>query len=223
MMTYFTQEFIDFLRALSRNNKREWFHAHKKEYEEHVKGPFADFVAEIIDRVSLLDPEVEIEPKDAIFRIARDTRFSKDKTPYKTHMAAVITREGRRNIQYPALYFHFSSDGVWVGGGVYKPEKETILRIRQAIKRDGARLERATRGKAFKELFGELRGEKNVRLPKEFAEEVERYPFIANKQFYYNAEYDDPRIVLRKDLPGFIMRHYRAGAKVNDFLRAAIG
>ena len=61
-MTYFTKEFIDYFRRLSRNNKREWFHAHKTEYEQHVKSPFNDFVAEIIDRMSLLDPEIDIQP-----------------------------------------------------------------------------------------------------------------------------------------------------------------
>jgi uncharacterized protein (TIGR02453 family) len=221
-MPFFTEEFIDYLKGLSRNNNREWFHAHKKEYEQHVKKPFNDFVAEIIDRVSVLDPEVEIEPNDAVFRIARDIRFSKDKTPYKTHMAAVITPEGRRNRQYPGLYFHFSPGGVWIGGGMYQPDKEDVLKVRRAMVRDGKTLVRALKGKQFRELFGELRGEENVRLPKEFAAEVERYPYIAKKQFYYFAEYDDPRLVLRKDLAGFVMRHYRAGRKVNDFLRGAI-
>ena len=222
-MAYFTQEFIDYFKRLSRSNEREWFHAHKKEFERYVKGPFNDFVGEIIDRVSVQDSEVEIEPKDAVFRIARDVRFSKDKTPYKTHMAAVITREGRGNVQYPGLYFYFSAKGLGIGGGVYKLDKDHIRKIRRAIAKDGRTLDRATKGKAFRDLFGELRGEKNVRLPKEFAGEVERFPLIANKQFYYLAEYDDPKILLGKDLADFVMRHYRAGKKVNDFLKAAVG
>jgi uncharacterized protein (TIGR02453 family) len=222
-MAYFTQEFNDYFKQLSRNNERDWFRAHKKEYEKYVKGPFNDFVGEIIDRVSLQDPEVDIEPKDAVFRIARDIRFSKDKTPYKTHVAAVVTREGRRNVQYPGLYFYFGAKGLGIGGGVYKLDKDHILKIRRAIVEDGKTLERATKGKAFTELFGELRGEKNVRLPKEFAGEVERYPVIANKQFFYLAEYDDPKILLRNDLAALVMRHYRAGRKVNDFLKSAVG
>jgi len=222
-MAYFTQEFIDYFKQLSRNNTRDWFHAHKKECEQRVKQPFSNFVGEIIDRVSLQDPEVEIEPKDAIFRIARDIRFSKDKTPYKTHVAAVITREGRRNVQYPGLYFYFSAKGLGIGGGVYKLDKDHINKIRRSIAKDGKSLERATKGKAFTNLFGELRGEKNVRLPKEFAEEVDRYPLIANKQYYYLAEYDDPDILLQNDLAGFVMRHYRAGRKINDFLKTAVG
>jgi uncharacterized protein (TIGR02453 family) len=222
-MSYFTEQFIEYLEGLARNNNRDWYHAHKREYEDHVKRPFNDFVADIIDRVSLIDSSVEIRPKDAVFRIARDIRFAKDKTPYKTHVAAVISREGRRDTQYPALYFHFGADGVGIGGGLYQPNRENILKIRRAIKRDGAALVRALNGKRFKELYGGLLGEKNVRLPKQFASQAERYPFIANKQFYYFAEYDDPRLVLRQDLPNLVMRHYKAGQKVNEFLARAVG
>ena len=75
----------------------------------------------------------------------------------------------------------------------------------------------------FKELYGDLLGERNVRLPREFATEAERYPFIANKQFFYFAEFDDPRMVLRRDLADLVMRHYKAGQKVNEFLAAAVG
>ena len=222
-MACFTDQFVDYLKGLARNNNREWYHAHKREYETHVKRPFNDFVAEIIDRVSLIDSVIDVLPKDAIFRIARDTRFSKDKTPYKTHMAAVISREGRRDTQYPALYFQFGADGVGIGGGIYQPDRENLVKIRRAIKRDGSSLVRALNGKRFKELYGDLLGERNVRLPKEFAAEVERYPFIANKQFFYFAEYDDPRMVLRGDLADLVMRHYKAGQKVNEFLAGAVG
>jgi uncharacterized protein (TIGR02453 family) len=222
-MAWFTKEYIDYFTKLSRNNKREWFHAHKKDYERQVKGPFTDLVAEMLDRISVLDPNIDIEPKQAMFRIARDIRFSKDKTPYKTHMAAVISPEGRKELQYPGLYLSFGLDGIMIAGGLYKPDKDDVVKVRRAIKKDGASLDRALRGKAFKDLFGELQGEKNKRLPKEFADDVERYPLIANKQFYYHANYADTKLLLRDDLPAFVLKHYRAGQKVNDFLKAAIG
>ena len=221
-MAYFTKEFIDFLKRLSRNNTREWFHAHKQEYERHVKVPFNDFVDEMIHRVSTDDPEIAIEPKDAIFRIARDIRFSKDKTPYKSHVAAVINRGGKKVDRYPGLYFSFNAQGVWTGGGMYRPDRDDLIKIRRAIKRDGTTLARALQGKQFKELFSELHGEKNKRLPKEFAAVAERFPYVANKQFYYFAEYNDPQVILKRDLADFIMRHYRAGKKVNEFLKAAV-
>lgn len=221
-MAYFSTEFIDFFERLARNNARDWFHAHKRDYERYVKELFNAFVAEMIDRISLIDPSIAIEPKDATFRIARDIRFSPDKTPYKTHVAAVISRAGRKDMRYPGLFFRFDAKGIGIGGGSYQPDKETLLKIRRAILRDGATLKRALARKAFRELFGQLQGEKNKRLPKEFAAAADRLPLIANKQFYYFVEYDDPQLLLRDDLAAFLLRHYRAGKKVNEFLESAV-
>ena len=105
---------------------------------------------------------------------------------------------------------------------MYNPDKQSLLRIRQAIRRDGRTLARRLRRKRFQELFGELHGERNKRLPKEFAEVVERFPFIANKQFYYYAEYKDPLLLLQDALADFVMQHYRAGKPVNEFLSSAV-
>ena len=221
-MAYFTTEFIDYLANLSRNNTREWFHANKKTHEQHVKEPFSEFVGEMIHRVSAVDPTVAIEPKDAIFRIARDIRFAKDKTPYKTWAAAVISRGGRRDNKHPAFYFMFDHQGVTIGGGMYKPDKDDIYKIRQAIQENGQQFARLLKGKKFVEVFGELQGERNKRLPKEFAIDAEQYAVIANKQFYYYAEYDDQELLLRDDLAQFLMHHYRTGARVNQFLQEAV-
>lgn len=222
-MSYFSQDFVDFFATLSRRNKREWFHANKKRYQQAVKEPFAEFVGEIIHRVASLDPVIAIEPKEAIFRIARDTRFTKDKTPYKTFAAAVISPGGRRDLQYPGLYFQFGATGVLIAGGLYQLERDRVLAVRRAIACDGARLDRALRGRRFRKYFGELQGERLKRLPKEFVPAAEQFPYIANKQFYYYAEYDDPTLVLRKDLATFVMGHYGAGGEVNAFLKRALG
>jgi hypothetical protein len=88
--------------------------------------------------------------------------------------------------------------------------------------RDGGALARAIQAAQFRDLFAELRGEQNKRLPKEFAEVAERYAFIVNKEFYYYATYEDTSLLLQSDLDRFLMRHYRAGQKVNEFLRAAV-
>ena len=220
-MAYFDQEFIRFFKGLSRNNTREWFHARKKTYEEHVKEPFADFVEEMIHRVSAIDPDVQIEPRDAIFRIARDIRFSKDKTPYKTFASAAVAPGGRKRTA-PGLYFRFGASGVGIAGGVYNPDKEELIKIRRALVRDGSTFSRLLKAKRFRDTYGDLLGEKNKRLPREFADAAERYPFIANKQFYFYAEYEDAKIVLRRDLAAFVERHYRAALTVTQFLKAAL-
>jgi uncharacterized protein (TIGR02453 family) len=221
-MAHFSQAYLDFFKGLSRNNKREWYHAHKADYERYVKQPFQDFVEELIHRIAALDPEVSPEPKDAIFRIARDTRFSKNKTPYKVFMAARIAPGGRRLMSRPGFFFKMGADGVGIGGGMHAPDREEVALIRTALAKGGKRFDRLLQGKAFREIYGELQGERNKRLPKEFAAAAERYPYIANKQFYYMAEYDDPRLVLRDDLAAFVMRHYKAGRKVSEFLGTAV-
>lgn len=221
-MTYFDADFLKFLRGLSRNNRREWYHDHKKQYEAKVKRPFHEFVEEIIHRVGALDPSVRIEPKDAIFRLARDIRFSKDKTPYKTFVSAVISPGGRKDNRNPAFYFQFGATSAGIAGGLYRPDRDTVYCVRRKIQSDGKRLSRILGSKTFRELFGELQGDKNKIVPKEFKESLAAYPLIANKQFFYWAEYDDPEIVLRPDLADFVMRHYRAGRKVNDFLKQAL-
>ena len=114
-MTYFTKEFNSFFADLAKNNKTEWFHANKKRYEEFVKVPFEEFVAEMISRMQKEDPEINILPKEAIFRINRDLRFSKDKKPYKEWVSAVISKFGKKDKSYPGIYFHIGTKGLMLG------------------------------------------------------------------------------------------------------------
>ncbi|MDH3497529.1 MAG: DUF2461 domain-containing protein, partial [Gemmatimonadota bacterium] len=157
----------------------------------------------------------------AIFRLARDTRFSKDKTPYKTVASAVIGPGGRKS-PLPSFYFQFGADGLGVAGGVYQPDRDALLRIRRAIRDDGATLDRLLRNRAFARVYGALQGERNVRLQPEFTAAAGDFPLLFNKQFYYWREYEDPDLLLRRDLGEFLMRHYRAGRAVNAWLTRAM-
>ena len=105
---------------------------------------------------------------------------------------------------------------------MYRPDKDDVFKIRQAIQRDQVRFRKLINAKKFKDLFGTIRGEANKRLPKEFQDAAERVPLIANKQFYYWAEYKDPKLVLREDLVDFVMEHFRTGRPINQFLREAV-
>ncbi|MCH7541341.1 DUF2461 domain-containing protein [Patescibacteria group bacterium] len=221
-MAYFTKEFNDFFKELSQNNNTTWFHKNKKRYEEHVKEPFEDFVAEVISRMQKEDPDIKILPKDAIFRINRDVRFSKDKKPYKEHMAAVVTRDGKKGKDYPGIFFHIGKDGIHVGGGLHRIEAEDIEKARRAISKNMKEFSSLVDDKVFKKKFGGLKGDKNKVVPAEFKNDVEKQPYIANKEFYFMAEYKDPKTVLRDDLADFIMDHYKAGSKLTKFLKDAI-
>ncbi|MEL6943413.1 MAG: DUF2461 domain-containing protein, partial [Bacteroidota bacterium] len=103
-MKHFTPDFLNFFKDLRANNEREWFHANKKRYEQSVKIPFQAFIADVIEHASIFDPNILITPKDAIFRIYKDTRFSKDKTPYKLHASAVVSRGGRKDLTSIGIY-----------------------------------------------------------------------------------------------------------------------
>ncbi len=213
---------LDYLTGLEQNNTREWFHAHHDRYERDVRAPFAELVAEVIYRLRELDREIAMEPREAIFRIARDVRFSRDKAPYKPWLAAAIAPGGRRTGRAPGFYFSVRWDGVHVGGGLYEPDRDVVPRIRRAIAADGERLARALRGKAYRELFGgELLGERNKRLPAELAAAATKYPWVANRQWYYYAEYDDPAHITRPDLADWLLAHFRAALPLHEFLKEA--
>jgi len=216
-MTYFTQEFLDFFQELAHNNHRDWFHSHKSRYERHVKKPFHTFVADLIDRIHEDDPRITLEPKHAIFRINRDIRFSKDKTPYKTNVSAVISPQGRKDFTYPGFYIDFSHQKLYIGGGAYSVQKDQLERIRFAIATQSEAFQALLDQVEFKEKYGELKGEKNKRLPKELKEVAEKQPLIFNKQFYYMAELDSHH-VLDHNLMDLVMEYYYAAKPMKDFL-----
>jgi uncharacterized protein (TIGR02453 family) len=221
-MSYFTQEFNDFFEQLVLNNQREWFHSHKTDFEKHVKKPFENLVGEIIASIREDDPEMQIEPKEAIFRIHKDVRFSKDKSPYKTHVSAAINQGGRKDMQNPGIYFQLGAEGVMIAGGIYMPNKEAITHIRRMIQVNMDEFQQILEAEDFKSLYGTLRGEQNKIIPKEFKEDVINQPLLANKQFYYMVEYKDVHEILRPDLPDWLMKHYFAGKKMNLFLKEAL-
>lgn len=221
-MSYFSQDFVDFFNELSKNNNTAWFHKNKKRYEENVKGPFEDFVAEIISRMQKEDPQIQIMPREAIFRLNRDLRFSRDKRPYKEHMAAVVTRGGKKGKDYPGIFFHIGKKGIFVGGGLHKIDTADIIKVRTAISRNMKEFSHLVEDKKFEKKFGTLKGDKNKVLPPEFKKDLESQPLIANKNFYFIAEYKDSKTITRSDLAGFIMDHYKVGKKLSKFLANAV-
>ena len=132
-MSYFSPDFIQFFKDLRSNNEREWFHANKKRFETTVKKPFESFISDVIELLSVHDKHILITPKEAIFRIYRDTRFSKDKTPYKTHMSAVVSRGGRKDLTSPGVYLECNDEHFRIYSGVYMPNSKQLQRIREAI------------------------------------------------------------------------------------------
>ena len=117
----FPAETLRFLRALKRNNRREWFNAHRDDYESYVRQPMTAIVERLAVDLRAFAPELVASPKVSIYRIYRDTRFSENKTPYKTHVAASFPTRGLAKHEGAGVYFHVSPDEVWIGGGMYIP------------------------------------------------------------------------------------------------------
>jgi uncharacterized protein (TIGR02453 family) len=217
-----TSDFLQFLYDLSQNNNREWFAENKKRFEKTAKKPFEDFVAALISRIKKFESDFQTTPKDSIFRIHRDTRFSSDKTPYKTHMSAVFTSQGRKTMQEPGYYFQISFGSLSLGGGAYFLEKENLLKVRQAIINAPEAFQKLTQAPDFTAKFGELKGEKNKILAPEFKALANAIPALYNKQFYYMTEID-PEIVLQPDAVEAVAGYFEAGKPLNDFFRKALG
>ncbi len=220
-MAWFSPDFNKFFIELAPNNNKEWFDANRKRYESVVKEPFEAFVAEVIKRVAKVDPKVAILPREAIFRINRDVRFSKDKAPYKSRMSAVVAAGGRKDHSSGGIYFEIGPENVAFYGGQYMPDKDQLQRIREHIAANLAQFKKLRTAKAFVEHFGEIQGEKNKIVPKEFKEAAAMEPLIANKQFYFMAELP-PKNVTSPKLVDLLMEHYKAMKPMNDFLAAAL-
>lgn len=220
-MIYFQQAFHDFFLELCANNHRDWFQANKSRYEQFVKKPFEKFVAAVIAEVQKEDPTVLISPSQAIFRINRDVRFSQDKSPYKLHTSAHIVPGSRKNMNAPGMYFEFTLEHIGIYGGLYMPDKVQLENIRQAIAADPKAIDVLIAEPSFKTIYGEIKGEQNVRLPKPLQEVRSQQPLVANKQFYFVSQLP-PETILKENLLEILMEHYRAGQPVNRYLQKAI-
>jgi uncharacterized protein (TIGR02453 family) len=206
-MSHFTEEYHKFFTGLKKNNKKEWFDKNRKIYEGQVKEPFRGFVEEMIVRIYADNPDVLINAPEAIFRINRDIRFSKDKTPYKTHMSAFISPGGKKAKEDPGIYFQLGVDGIRIYSGLHSLDKEKLEKIRWSIAHNLDEFASIINNKNFKSKFDRILGDKHKRIPPEFKEAAEKQPLIANKDFYVMANLDKSYITHSK-LPDILMEYY---------------
>jgi uncharacterized protein (TIGR02453 family) len=220
-MAYFSSIALRFLADLAAHNDRDWFTANRKTYERELRDPFKVFVSDLIAACAEREPAfAELEPKHCTFRINRDTRFSKDKRPYKTHVSAGIAPGGKKSGD-PGLYVHFDAEKLMIGGGAYWVEKDDLYVLREHIAAQPAHFHSLLEAPDFKSKYGALLGERNVRIPKEFQAAAEQCPYILNKQFYYMAELPVKQVTSEK-LLDTVMAHFDAASEVRRFLRAGL-
>ncbi|PHN07666.1 DUF2461 domain-containing protein [Flavilitoribacter nigricans] len=220
-MAIFTPDFVQFFKELSRNNQRDWFQSNKKRYQQSVKVPFETLVSQLIVSIQEHDPELHLQPKDAILRINRDIRFAADKTPYNTFVTAFISHGGRKDKSIPGFFIRLSPEMVGVMVGCYGPDKHQLENIRTAILEAPDTWAGIVEAPVFREHFQDIRGEQHKRLSSPFKEQLEQYPVLANKQFYALAELS-PELLTRDDLTEHLMTYWHAARPLNEFLLKAI-
>ena len=178
----FTPKTLSFLRSLKRNNKREWFHARREQYDAHCKAPMLAVVEQLAIDLPAFAPELITDPKVSMFRPFRDTRFSEDKTPLKTHVAATFPHRALGRMNGATFYFEVGPDYVWIGGGVYRPDTSQLQLLREHIAQNYRELDAIVKTPNFKKVGG-LQGDKLTRVPRGFDKTHPAAPYLMHKNF----------------------------------------
>jgi uncharacterized protein (TIGR02453 family) len=185
----FSARTLTFLRALKRNNRREWFNAHRDDYEAYVRQPMTAIVERLADDFRAFAPDLVASPKASIYRIYRDTRFSENKAPYKTHAAAVFPPRGLPKHEGAGVYFHISPEGVWIGGGMYAPQTPQLHAVREHIATHLEQLRAIVESPGFRRHIGKLEGEKLQRVPRGFPKDHGAAEYLKFRQFLAGVEF----------------------------------
>jgi uncharacterized protein (TIGR02453 family) len=188
----FPPEGLSFLRRLKRNNNRPWFQKHKSDYEELVRFPMECLIASLRPRMTEIAPDFDFQPRKSIFRVYRDTRFSNDKTPYKTNIAASFEARGLKDRTGTAgLYVGVELGEIFVGGGIYLPSSEQLKSIRAFIDAQPDELREVVEQPVFVKILGEILGERLQKAPLGYPKDHPMIEYLRLKQFYVGVELDE--------------------------------
>lgn len=211
---------LTFLSQLKKNNHKEWFEKNKNSYLE-IKDEFNGLIEKYIKEISKFDLSVKaLEPKHCVFRIYKDVRFSKDKTPYKTHVGAYIADGGRKS-EYAGYYIHIEPGHSLIAGGIWMPEPEILAAIRQEIDYNSKSFRKIVESATFKKYFKEIEGEKLIRNPKDYSADNPNIEFLKLKSF--NAVYNiSDKEITSPDFFKNSIATYKAMKPLNDFLNVAV-
>ncbi|MBL8174642.1 MAG: DUF2461 domain-containing protein [Bryobacterales bacterium] len=217
--TGFPEEGIKFFRALKKNNDRDWFQPRKATFEESVKAPMEQLVEAINAKMLAFAPQYITEPKKAIYRIYRDTRFSNDKTPYKTHIAASLIRSGMERHISAGFYFSVSPEQIEVAGGVYMPGPEQLRLLRAHIAEHHSELAALLKNATLRKLMGELWGEKYARMPKGYPQDHPAGDLLRAKHWVlYDTERVDAKLATTTKLLPELVKRFQAMTPFVEFL-----
>ncbi len=213
----FPPEAYSFFKSLKRNNNREWFRARKDLYERHVRMPAVQFVETVNVALARFAPAYVTEPGQAIYRVYRDTRFSHDKTPYKTHVAALFRRRELEKHMSASLYVSVAPDEVEVAGGIYMPGPEQLLDVRKHLAEHHTEFRRILARKKLRTLMGELWGEQMSRVPKGFPSTHPAADLLRYRQWLVYVMLD-PAVALTPQFASEIIDRFRVMLPFVEFL-----
>jgi uncharacterized protein (TIGR02453 family) len=214
---YFTERSLKFLRDLKRNNRREWFEARREIYEQDLKQPMLALIEKVTQDMMEYAPGHIRPPQKSFFRIYRDTRFSADKTPYKTHVAAWWTRNGLEKTSGGGYYLQVSSTEVVLAAGVYMPPKEQLFAIRMHLREHHEEFKRLIEEKKLRRAMSLHDPMALIRPPKGFAAEHPASEWIRWRQWGVVANLPAAE-ALKPSLAGTVTKHFRLAQPLVDFL-----
>ena len=221
---YFTRQTFGFLKALAENNDRAWFEARKGDYEELVREPALKFIADLADDLSSISRHFQAEPKKAggsLMRVYRDTRFSRDKTPYKTNIGIQFRHMTGRDVHAPGFYLHIEPGECFVGVGMWRPEADALFKVRERIVQKPEAWISSRDDKNFNKYFA-LWGESLSTSPRGFAKDHPLIEDIKRRDFVGLAALSE-KTVASSELRKAVVERFKASAPYMRFLCDALG
>ena len=220
----FDKNFLKFFRQLAKNNNRDWFNAHKEEYREIVVQPLSVFIADMAPRLHKISPHFNANPKPnggSMFRIYRDVRFSKDKSPYKLHAACHFRHKLGRDAHAPGFYVHIAPKEVFFGGGIWVPPNPALARIRDTIVENPQEWKRIKSNRAIRETCGGIRGDGLKRPPRGYDPEHPHLEDLKRKSFFA-MRHEKPAIIHQEDFIDEVERTFKAAKPLMKYLCFAL-
>ena len=213
----FPEEALTFLRALARNNRREWFHARKDAYQAHLRAPMEAIVARLAVDLAKVAPDQVADPKRSLFRPWRDTRFSADKKPLKTHIGATLPHHLLGRMRGAGFYFEVSDKYVWIGGGLYAPDAAQLFAVRSHIAAHHEAFAAILEKAAFRKTVGALAGDTLSRVPRGFDKAHPAAAWLRHKQ-WLGAREEAAAFATRRDFYRELLATFVALAPLVAFL-----
>ena len=218
-----TTSLFTFLNELEANNSKDWFDEHRDEYKA-LRAEFVEYFKSLVQKLQVFDPTLnEVTPKNAIFRINRDVRFSKDKSPYKPYFSAVMAMHGGKKSPYAWWYIHFQPGNRTVcGTWLYMPSKEVTAAMRAKLVVSWKKFKTIVQDRSFVDQFGLLQWRSLKRAPKWYESDAERIQYIRMKDWYVMREFEDKEVATLDTFTQQAILCYKTALPFRDFCNSAV-